>query len=304
MTIVSTSAFYERATTDINTLRQRAEQLQSQVSSGERLTRSSDDPVAAARLRVLSRADGMSKVNVTNANRANSDLTLADGALQEIADNVIKARELATQAATGTLNAEQWSAIGEQIAGIRQNLIALANSKDSAGHALFGGEGAGAAYTLDGSGNPIYAGTASAGELPLGDGQSVTRGVTGPEVFNFSVNGGATDLFAVLGNLAAALQGGLSDPQGAANDALTALGSGLDKVTTTQTVVGTRMNWVDANLDRHTRQGETRATEEKNVGGVDPASALTEMQQIMTILEASQASFVKLANMSLFDMIR
>ena len=108
MTIVSTSAFYERATTDINTLRQRAEQLQSQVSSGERLTRSSDDPVAAARLRVLSRADGMSKVNVANANRANSDLTLADGALQEIADNVIKARELATQAATGTLNAEQW----------------------------------------------------------------------------------------------------------------------------------------------------------------------------------------------------
>ena len=202
--------------------------------------------MAAARLRVLSRADGMSKVNVTNANRANSDLTLADGALQESADNVIKARELATQAAPGPLNAEQWSAIGEQSAGIRQNLIALANSKDSAGHALFGGEGAGAAYTLDGSGNPIYAGTASAGELPLGDGQSVTRGVTGPEVFNFSVNGGATDLFAVLGNLAAALQGGLSDPQGAANDALTALGSGLDKVTTTQTVVGTRMNWVDS----------------------------------------------------------
>ena len=97
----------------------------------------------------------------------------------------------------------------------------------------------------------------------------------------------------------------LAGPERGGPDLLrTAAAEGLDKVTTTQTVVGTRMNWVDANLDRHTRQGETRATEEKNVGGVDPASALTEMQQIMTILEASQASFVKLANMSLFDMIR
>jgi flagellar hook-associated protein 3 FlgL len=304
MTIVSTSAFYERATTDINTLRKRADQLQSQISSGQRLTRSSDDPVAAARLRVLSRADGLSQVNVTNANRATSDLTLADNALQDIADNVTKAKELATQAANGTLSTEQRASIGQQIASIRQNLIALANSKDSSGNALFGGEGAGDAYTLDGSGNPVYAGTASAGELPLGDGQSVTRGVTGPEVFNFTVNGSPTDLFAVLGNLAAALQGSSSDPQGAANDALTALGSGLEKVTTNQTVVGARMNWVDANLDRHTKQGEVRATEENDIGGIDAASAVTQMQQIMTVLEASQASFVKLASMSLFDMMR
>lgn len=304
MTIISTSAFYERANLDISSLRKRAEDLQAQIASGQRINQSSDDPVAAARLRDLARADGLAKVNVSNANRATSDLTLADSALQEIADNLIQAQELATQAATGTLNSEQRAVIGEQLANIRANLIALANSKDSAGHALFGGEGAGDAYTLDGSGNPVYAGTASAAELPLGDGQSVTRSVTGPEFLNFTHNGTATDLFAVIGNLATALSGGSADPAADARAALDAMGSGLQKINTTQTVVGARMNWIDLNIARHERQGEMRATEQTEVGGIDSATAITQMQQIMTVLEASQASFVKLASMSLFDMMR
>lgn len=304
MTILSTSAFYERANLNMTTLRKQAEELQSQLSSGQRINKSSDDPVAAARLRELARAEGLAKVNVANANRAISDLTLADSALQEMADNLIRVQELTTQAATGTLSDAQRAAIGEQISNIRSNMIALANSKDSAGHALFGGEAPGAAYTLNGMGNPAYSGTASSDELPLGDGQTVLRGVTGPEFLNFNHAGSATDIFAVLGDLATALQGGAADPAGAANSAQEALNTGLVKINTTQTVIGSRMNWVDLNVARNERQGELRTDEVAAKGGVDAATAITQMQQIMTVLEASQASFVKLSSMSLFDVMR
>lgn len=304
MTILSTSAFYERSTMNMNTLRKQAESLQSQISSGQRLTRSSDDPVAAARLRSLARADSISAANLSNANRANADLTLADSAVAEIANNLARAQELATQAANGTLSETQRKVIGEQLANIKSNLIALANSRDSAGHALFGGEAAGNAYTTDGSGNAVYAGTASSGELPLGDGQSVVRGVTGPEVFNFTHNGNATDLFAVIGNLADALSSGTGDPVAAANDALGAMNTGLEKITTTQTVLGARMNWVDLNIERYQRQSEMRTNEQIEVGSTDVSSAITQLQQMMTVLEASQASFVKLANLSLFNLIQ
>ena len=47
-----------------------------------------------------------------------------------------------------------------------------------------------------------------------------------------------------------------------------------------------------------------RANEQTEVGTVDAATAITQLQEIMTVLEASQASFVKLASLSLFDMIR
>lgn len=304
MTILSTSAFFEQANLNLSTLRSRAETLQAQVSSGQRINTSSDDPVGASRLRELSRATDIAVVNTANANRATSDLSLADSAIQEIADNLIRAQELATQAATGTLNDTQRAAIGEQIGNIRDNLVALANSKDSFGHALFGGETSGNAYSIDAGGNVVYGGTASAGELPLGDGQSVTRGVTGPEFLNFSHAGSPTDLFVVLGNLAAALSGGSPDPAGAARDGLDAMQTGLQKITTAQTVIGARMNWVDLNIARHQLQHEMRTSEQSAVGSIDAATAITELQEIMTVLEASQASFVKLANMSLFDMIR
>ena len=53
----STSAFFERSVMDLTALRKQAEETQAEMSTGERLQRSSDDPVAASRLRQLARAD-------------------------------------------------------------------------------------------------------------------------------------------------------------------------------------------------------------------------------------------------------
>lgn len=57
MSIVSTStsAFFERARRDMKDLRTQAENYQAQMSSGSKLERSSDNPVAASRLRSLAR---------------------------------------------------------------------------------------------------------------------------------------------------------------------------------------------------------------------------------------------------------
>lgn len=300
MTAVSTSAFYDRSTRSIAALRTRAEGLQGDLARGERLTRSSQDPVAAARLRALSRADTLAEVDADAANRAASDLQLTDDALSGFTDAIARLQELATQAATGTLNPGQRAAIGQELAQINAGLLSLANARDGAGHALFGGESAGQAYNLDTSGNAVYAGTASAGSLDLGDGQSVTRGVTGPEFLNF----GTTDLFATIKGLSDALQGGVADPAGAARTALTALDSSRSTVATAQTLVGARLNVIDLATDRASQRGEARAIEEAAVGGTDIAATVTRLQQTMTVLEASQASFARLSGLSLFDLIR
>lgn len=304
MTMLSTSAFYERATRNIGSLRGRAESLQTALGTGQKLSRSSDDPVAASRLRSLTRADAMAAIDTTNAARAASDLTLTDSALSSFAGHVIRAQELATQAASGLLTGDQRKGIATELAQLGQEIARLANARDSVGHALFGGETAGAAYTFDAAGNPVYAGTASAGEMPLGDGQSVTRGLTGPEFLNFTGSSGATDLFAVIGGLAAALDGGSADPAQAARDALGDLAGGLESITTAQTVVGARLNWIDLIGDRRVQTSELRAEEQANVGGTDLASTVSELQQVMTVLEASQASFAKLAGLSLFQLLR
>ena len=304
MTTVSTAAFYTRSTRDIAGLRARAEDLQGDLARGERLTRSSQDPIAAARLRALSRADALAAIDTATADRAATDLQLADDALSGFTNAIARVRELATQAATGTLNPGQRAAIGVELGQINAGLLGLANARDSAGHALFGGDSAGQAYTLDAAGNAVYAGTANAGALDLGDGQSVTRGVTGPEFLAFAASGAPTDLFATIKGLADTLQGGAADPAGAARSSLTALDTGLTAVTTAQTVVGARLNFIDLATTRSTRRGEARAIEQAAVGCTDIAATVTRLQQTMTVLEASQASFARLSGLSLFDQLR
>ncbi len=241
----STSAFYDRSMIDLSGLRAQAEELQSSLSSGQRLARSSDDPVGASRLRQLQRADALSTVDIANAQRASSDLQLVDGALGSFADYVTRVKELAIQAANGTLTAAQRAGIGGEIAAMRLNVIQLANARDSAGDALFGGQAAGVAYTIDAAGAAQYVGTATASELPLGEGQNVTRSLTGPEFLQFAVNGTSTDLMAAMKALADGLQAGGPGAQQAARDGMAAMDLGLDAITTAQTVVGTRMAWID-----------------------------------------------------------
>lgn len=300
---LSTGAFFERSTQQIGVLRARAETLQSQIGTGERIERSSDDPVAAARLRMLARSDRMATVDTRNSQLAEADLKLADQSLSSIADLVIRARELAVQGAAATLSDEQRGAIGIEIKGLRESLLSLANSRNIAGHALLGGQATGAAYTDDGV-NAQFVGTQAVDALEIGEGQSVVPGLTGPEVFDFAVDGTDTDLFAVLGNLAAALKAGGNAASQASSDALASLDAGLEKVSTAQTVIGSRLNWVDLMTERRENNAERVADERADVGGADIAVTMSRLQETLTVLEATQASFVRLSNLSLFSMLR
>lgn len=299
----STLAFYARSRMQIGGLRQEAETLQGQLSTGERLARSSDDPVAASRLRTLQRAEQLGKVNAANARRASEDLQVTAGSLDSVANDLVRVRELAVWAATETIGAAERDAIATEIDSLRLRMLDAANALDSSGSAVFGGEGSGRAYEVDGSGAIVYVGTASSGTVDLGQGQSVTRGFTGPEVFNLANGGTPTDVFAHLAALANALRGGAADPAAAARDAMGGLDEALENVTRSQTVTGARVAWLDVVQDRQVDQSFARSQQIADTGDVDFASTIAELQQLLTVLEASQASFSRIANLSLFDQI-
>jgi len=303
MVTVSTAAFFERSTQQLSSLRKQAQGLQAQIGTGERLTRSSDDPVAAAKLRSLSRRERLRDVDQRNSDRASTDLRLADQALVSMADIVIRAKELALQANNNTLTEANRQAVAAEVTNLRENLLSLANSRDASGQSLFGGEIAGQAFE-EIAGVVTYLGTATAPETDLGDGQSVARSITGPEFVNFDPGSGATDLFAVLGAFAAGLATGGAAALAAAGEAVAVLDAGLEKITTAQTVIGTRQAWVETIDDRRVNTGELLAEEEAAVGGADLAGTISRLQELMTVLEASQASFVRLTGLSLFNQLR
>jgi len=306
MTTVSTSGFYDSAMFNMSNLQTQVDKLQTEISTGNQFSSAAQNPVAAAQMRALQLQDALSTADTQNANTAKASLGLADSTLSQVTSTIEQIQTLAEQAASATLTDTQRASIGTQVAGLYTNLVSLANTQDTNGNPLFGGNASGPAYTLDASGNATYAGAANANTVSLGAGLSVTTGVTGPQVFDYTVGGTPTNLLSAVQSLAAGLQGNTSGttPQAAAQTALGQLSAGLTQATTAQTLIGARENWVTTTTTVQSQLATQRSTEESNLGSTDISTAVSQLQQTMTTLEAAQASFVKVSGMTLFSMIQ
>lgn len=306
MTNVSTSAFYQNAISSITSLRKQTETLQAQISTGNTIQNSRDNPLGAAQMRALQAADSLATADKANASAAKTQLTQTDDTLSQITDILSQITSLTTQAASATYNDSQRAAIGQQIGAYYDSLVSLANTKDSQGNPLFGGQGTGTAYTVDATtGAATYNGTSTAATISLGPGLSVTTGVTGPEFLDFQSNGTTKNLFSTVKTLANTLQNPASSSAAiaAANSALDDLSAATNSVSASQTVVGARLDWINTTTNIQTQTAAQRATREADVGGTDLTATIAKLSQQMTVLEAAQSSFVKVSGLSLFSML-
>ncbi|HSJ78233.1 MAG TPA: flagellin, partial [Erythrobacter sp.] len=142
------------------------------------------------------------------------------------------------------------------------------------------------------------------GAVPVAPGTAIERGLPGSEVFEFDHDGTASSAFAVLGGLAAALNGGSPDPAGAALAAIDGLDTALDTVSRANTILGTRMSWVDQVQDQQATRGIVLAERRSRLGDTDIAEAIARLQQSLTALEASQAAFARVSELNLFRALR
>ena len=304
ITSTSTNSFYTSAADQMAALQQQANAVSTSISSGSQIASASDNPTAAAQMRILQLADSQASVDTASLNKAQANLQLADSSMTQMINDINQARTLTTQAATGTLTDANRAAIGTQLSQIQADLLSLANSRDSNGNALFGGGATGNAYTTDASGATVYQGGTTSQTLPIGNGQTVATSMTGPEVLTITdASGNQVNLIDAIGSIATALKTGGSAAQTAASNGLTTLSNGLDAVTTAQTVIGTRESWITLTAQNQTAQATARATEESQVGDTDVSKAAIKLQQLTTALQASQSSFVRLSQLSLFNVI-
>lgn len=297
------SSFYNRSLAQFDGLRSQLNTLQSQIATGVKFERSSDDPAAASRLRILSREGRLEEVFRENADLLELDLSSASDELTGINNLLIRARELALAAGNETLDDTARGAIATELAELREELFNRANATGLDGEALFSGEAGGPAYVRDAAGNINYVGSAQSGSLIVGAGAEIERGITGPEFLQFDTGAGPTDAFALIGGLVTALQGGSADPSAAARDALAGFDAALDSGTRGQTILGARLAWIDGLQQSQLERSLNRAEQQADVGGVELTDAITQLQQTLTVLEASQASFARLSSLTLFDAI-
>jgi flagellar hook-associated protein 3 FlgL len=296
---ISTSSFFDRSAKAMAAISARADRVSTQISSRQRLLSPSDDSVAYQRLQGLARAGADDGAYKSNLAVAGSVLQQGDSALTAITAQLQQASELATRAATATLTRTDRQAIGNSLAGIVEQLAGLMNSTDSRGVPLFGGADGGAGAVKQPDGSYLLASTLPS-TIPVGSDQSVQANETAARVLGLPDGG---DALAVIAALAAALQAGDAGAD-VANAALDDLKAATDTVANVQGSLGARA----ARIDLLTADLKTAATDreaaQEAIDGYDDTAAILELQKTMTILQATQASFGKLSQLSLFDYLR
>lgn len=296
---VSTSQFYDRATTAMGRLSSQSDKLLTQISTTKRLAAPSDDSAAYSQLRGLARDTANAKVDGTNLDVAASVLAQADTTLSGIAGQIQAASEAAIRARSGTNDATSLSAIAAQIDAIRDQLVSLGNTTDSRGQPLFGGADGGAAVTKNADGTYTFASTTPSA-IPTGNGQSVQPSENATRIFKR----GAGDLLTTLDTLSAALRAGGAGMDAAAATAVTELQAAGTQALTVQASLGARATRVELEQNALTQSGVDREAARSALEDTDVAAAITELQKTMTVLSATQASFTKLQGLSLFDYLR
>jgi flagellar hook-associated protein 3 FlgL len=300
----STGSFFNRSLAQMASLRSGIERTQTQIATGLRIERGSDDPAAAAQLRSIARRTALAEGEGDNAAQLGQDLGAASEEVEAVTALLQRARELAVQAANTPTGPDGRQAIAFELEQLTEELFTRANAASLTGEPLFAGLSSSPAFTRDAAGNVSYVGTPTSGAVPVAPGTAIERGLPGSEVFEFDLGGTPSSAFAVIGGLAAALGGGSPDPAGAALAAIDGIDAALDTASRAQTILGTRLAWVEQVQVQQADRGVALAERRSRVGDTDIAEAIARLQQSLTALEATQAAFTRVSGLSLFDALR
>lgn len=296
---VSTSQTYQRSMTLMSNLSAKADTQQSQIATGKKVMNPSDDPGAYRQLATLKRADASDQAYAANVATAQGILNQSDDTLSDIETQLQRAQELFGKAATGTLSNSDRDSIGKELDSIRDTLLTLANTRDSRGQPLFGGATGDLPFKKADDGTISYQSSGEAAGIPIGDQTTMPVTVAGDRAFA----SGSTDMFAVIAAFTTTLRDG-GDARAAAVTASGGIGEALTNVTLAHASVGARGTRLEMVADQLSYASTAREDARSTVEDVDLAATISDFQQTLTVLQATQASFTKLTALSLFDYLR
>jgi flagellar hook-associated protein 3 FlgL len=273
------------------------EQLTQELSSGLRVTSIGDDPVAAAQnvqlLNTIQQDDSFTQTTSLTQGM----LQVTDSALGSVVTQLNQALSLADQANNGTLNSSDLKAISNQIAGIRDEVLSLANT-DYQGQYVFGGSQTGTTpFTLNSSTTPAtvtYNGDSDVNTLVSPTGQSIQLNVPGNQIFTSAT----ANVLGTLNNLVADYATGTAG-SGVADTA--ALNTALNFVSQQRVTIDNSITRLTSASGAATEEATQLTAVQTNLMQADIAGVSTQLSLAQSQQSALVEVIASLGQGSLFD---
>jgi flagellar hook-associated protein 3 FlgL len=180
---IATITFQQNATTQMNDLQADLARMQNDLATGTRLHSAADDPAAMSQVNALNTQMSASTQYVTNGHYATSVLQLEEQAMSDATNTLQSARDLAVEANNPALSASQRADIASQLQQQLQDLIAIGNRVDGSGNQLFAGTASNTVPFSQSGAAVAYLGTGTTSQIQIGPNQRISAGDTGASVF-------------------------------------------------------------------------------------------------------------------------
>jgi flagellar hook-associated protein 3 FlgL len=243
-----------------------------QISSGQAVYQISDNPAAAAEV-VLSHVRGSRDDQyLQNLTSLQSQLQTADATLNSAVEAVNQAISLGIEGANGTLSTADRQAIAQEVAGIRNQVVALANQTFQGDYLSSGTATSTQPFVLDSTqpNGVKYNGNAEANSVQIAAGQSVAINLPGNQIFTNP----SGDLLGSLNGLITALQ----NNSGIA-PANASLQQGFQQLNTQRVFYGNTLQQLQSTETAVNSDKVQVAQQENALVGADLASSITNLEQ-------------------------
>ena len=259
------------------------QQLTQELSSGVRVTSLGVDPLASGENVLLLNQIDQDTSFTSNASLVTGQLQVADSALGSVVSELTQAVTLATGATNGTDDASDVQSVGNQIAGILDEVQSLANTSYQGQYIFAGGQTTTAPFSTSNATSPgvtTYNGDSDINYLELPDGEKIQLNVPGNQIFQ---GAGTNNVFAALNNLVADFESGSVNTQQAISDT-SALSSALNYVSQQRVTIDNSITGLNAASDAVTNEqtqltGAQTNLMQADVAGISTQLSLAETQQ-------------------------
>lgn len=304
---ITTHNAYQNVIFNLQQRQQGLQTAQEQLTTGKRVAKPSDDPVAAARaeraLAEMTRADAHQRA--LEASRTATQLT--ESALGDAGELIQQAREALMAAGNPSYTDGERKMLVQSLEGLRKQLLAVANRGDGTGNYLFGGQGTSSPPFVETPGGVAYQG--SAGDTLVASNESLSTALDGELTWLQAPTATAGVTISVFDVFDAAITSlstaNVTDPQVAA-----AVKTGIADLDTfhahllsTRARTGEALNRMDQ-VELRIADGKLAAQNERSSAeDLDMVQAISDFQNRQTGYDAALRAYSMVQKLSLFNYI-
>ncbi|ERH52638.1 flagellar hook-associated protein FlgL [Ectopseudomonas chengduensis] len=279
--------------------------LMQQMATGKRILLPSDDPIASVRVLRVQREEASLEQFRKNIANVSGSLSTQEANLKSTSDAMLNVRDLLLWAANGSNTSEDLAAMAGELSIIEDTIVSFANVRDEEGRYLFSGtlsdtpalsfDAATQTYSITGNDKHRQAAVAN--------GVLVDENVTAASVFGAGV-GMLNELRALINTLQdPALDA--TDPavRQQITDTLGALDDAHGRVLGSVTELGGRQNALSLLNDSNEDVSLVNQKIEGELSQLDYAGATIALNNYQLALGATQKTYLKINEMSLFSLL-